>query len=726
VKERALDTPEAPPEQDGSARLADRARLDLALAAAGNVGVWDGDLIAGRIYADANFARIYGVDPDEAASGQRLGHYFGSIHPDDRQAARAAMEALLAGETAEFSHEHRICRPDGTQRWVLARGRLIRNAAGLQIRLPGLSFDITERREAEARQDFLLQLTDGLRTEARLPAMLDLAVSRLGRFLRASRAGYTEVNPELRSIRLLSRYADGVPPLDQSLDMDQLGTGNAGLARLDATAVHRDILDDPANATDTFRRLGTRGLISVPLKRDGIVRATLWVSTQQPRDWQVCDVALVEDVAARLWEALERARAEGELRHANALLEQRIEAALAERARVEDALRQSQKMEAIGQLTGGIAHDFNNMLQGISSAIQLMDRRIATGRPEEAARYVAAAQAGIERAAALTHRLLAFSRRQALSPSRVDPAALIRGLLPMLSQTAGPSIGIELNLAEPGWAVECDANQLENALLNLAINARDAMLPGGGRITLETADEILGDTTAQPGAAPGDYVRLTVSDTGTGMTADVLAHAFEPFFTTKPAGQGTGLGLSQVYGFVSQSKGTVRLDSTPGEGTSVHLYLPRHLADVDAEAPEPAASPAVGAPRGATVLLVEDEPHIRAFLSEALDDLGFRVILAENGANGLDALRAAAGEVNLLIADVGLPGGLNGRQLADAGRALLPDLPVLLITGYAGDAIAPGALPPGFSVLAKPFTLETLVQRLIAIFAGVPGLPPHI
>jgi PAS domain S-box-containing protein len=721
-----LDSPEGWPEHDASARLADRARLDLALAAAGNVGVWDGDLIAGRIYADANFARIYGVDPREAAGGQPLGHYFGHIHPDDCPAARAAMEALLAGHTEEFSHEHRICRPDGTQRWVLARGRLLRNAAGLQLRLPGLSFDITERREAEARQNFLLQLSDGFRAETTPPAILDLAVSRLGLYLRASRAGYTEVDPEHRTVRLLSCYADGVAPLNQSLDMDQLGPGNAGLARLGATAVHTDVLDDPANVTDTFRRFGTRGLISVPLKRNGIVRATLWVSSQQPRLWQDGEVALVEDVAARLWEALERARAERALRDANALLEQRIEAALAARARVEDALRQSQKMEAIGQLTGGIAHDFNNMLQGISSAIQLMDRRIASGRPEEAARYVAAAQAGIERAAALTHRLLAFSRRQALSPSRVDPAALIRGLLPMLSQTAGPSIDIDLHLAESGWAVECDANQLENALLNLAINARDAMLPAGGRLTLESANEILTQDTVQPGTEAGEFVRLTVRDTGTGMTADVFAHAFEPFFTTKPAGQGTGLGLSQVYGFVSQSKGIVRLESAPGEGTSVHLYLPRHLAADRVATPAPAESPSIGAPRGATVLLVEDEPHIRAFLSEALDDLGFRVILAESGALGLDAVRSAAGQLNLLVADVGLPGGLNGRQLADAARTLLPDLPILLITGYAGDAIAPGALPPGFSVLAKPFTLETLVHRLIAIFASVPGLPPHI
>jgi len=370
-------------------------------------------------------------------------------------------------------------------------------------------------------------------------------------------------------------------------------------------------------------------------------------------------------------------------------------------------------MEAIGQLTGGIAHDFNNMLQGISSAIQLMDRRIMAGRAEEAARYVAAAQSGIERAAALTHRLLAFSRRQALAPRRVDVADLVRGLASMFHQTAGPAIGMVLHLAEPCWAVECDPNQLENALLNLVINARDAM-PTGGTITVESAQHVFGP--GQPGAPPGDYVRLSVCDTGIGMPPDILAHAFEPFFTTKPAGQGTGLGLSQVYGFASQSRGTVRLESTPGAGTSVHLYLPRHLCEHALPAPSPAPANPIGAARGAMVLLVEDDPRIRDFLAEALADLGFRVTLAETGPAGLEALRAAAAGVDLLIADVGLPGGLNGRQLADAARELVPLLPVLLITGYAGDALA-AALPNGIRLLTKPFTLATLVDRLNAIFS---------
>jgi len=711
-------------EPDPSSALADRIRLDLALAAAGNVGVWDGDLAARLIYADIHFARIYGVDPVAAAAGQPTSHYFAYIHPDDRPAATAAMEDLLAGKTQEFFHEHRICRPDGAQRWVLARGRLLRDPSGRPIRLPGLSFDITERRQAEARQAFLLDLADSLRGLDNPDAILNLAASKLGAHLGVARAGYGEISPDLQSMVVRGGYAHGAPELRQTFRMEQFGQGNAQRLREGFTVVHADLLDDPHNHTETFHSLGSRGVISVPLMRDGAMRNTLWVSTLTPRAWTQAEIALVEDVAARLWDALERARAERALRHANAQLEQRVQAALAERDRVEEALRQSQKMEAVGQLTGGIAHDFNNMLQGIASAIQLMDRRIASGRPEEAARYVAAAQGGIERAAALTHRLLAFSRRQALAPTRIDVPSLIEGLLPMLRQTAGPAIDVQLALANPSWPVECDANQLENALLNLAINARDAMLPHGGRLTIETAEESFVAPTGPPSAATGDYLRFTIRDTGVGMTPDVLSHALEPFFTTKPAGQGTGLGLSQVYGFASQSKGAVRLESTPDEGTSVHLYLPRHLADVPAPAAGPTSASTLGTPHGATVLLVEDDAQIRAFLSEALDDLGFRVIVAENGPVGLDILRDTLADLHLLIADVGLPGGLNGRQLADAGRAFLPNLPVLLITGYAGDAITPGALPQGFSLLPKPFTLTALVDRLIAIFGQAPTPQP--
>jgi signal transduction histidine kinase len=587
-----MDGGKALQQQDVAALAADRARLELALAAAGNVGVWDGDLVAGLVYGDANFARIYSVDPVAAAAGQPLGHYFAIIHPGDRDAARAEMQALISGQKAEFYHEHRICWPDGTTRWVLARGRLVLDAAGRPVRLPGLSLDITDRRNAEARQTFLLALLDGLRALEDPVAMLDIAVSSLGEHLGVSRAGYGDVEPGQQTMRVISGYADGVPSLNQCFQMDEFGRGNAARLRQGLSVVQNDVSSDPDNATDTFRRLGTRGMISAPLLREGMLRATLWVASTAPRDWEPGEVRLVEDVGARLWEVLERARAERALRDANAALEERIEAAVRARDRVEDALRQAQKMEAIGQLTGGIAHDFNNMLQGISGAVELMRRRIAAGKSEQALVFADAAQAGIDRAAALTRRLLAFSRRQVLAPQRVDVADLVQEMAAMIQQTVGPSIRVQLCLAAPCWAVECDPNQLENALLNLAINARDAMLPGGGTVVIETeqAGLFAPGAAAQPGAAPGNFVRLTVRDHGQGMPADIMARACEPFFTTKPAGQGTGLGLSQVYGFVEQSKGVVRLESAVGEGTSVHLFLPRHVDDASETATGPAVA----------------------------------------------------------------------------------------------------------------------------------------
>jgi PAS domain S-box-containing protein len=411
-----------------------------------------------------------------------------------------------------------------------------------------------------------------------------------------------------------------------------------------------------------------------------------------------------------------------ELAEANA----RLSAEIAERERAEDALRQAQKMEAIGQLTGGIAHDFNNMLQAISSGITLAQRRIASGRPERAPELLDAAQMAADRAASLTQRLLGFGRRQSLDPKLVSPGELIGGMKALIQRTVGPAIMVSLQLKEACWPIRCDPNQLENALLNLAINARDALTPNGGRIVISTEHASLSEADARPwdGVAAGDFVRITVSDTGCGMTPEVLARAFEPFFTTKPDGRGTGLGLSQIYGFVRQSKGVVRLESTPGSGTSVHLFLPRCSPEgADAgEAgshqfglqPAPAVAPA-------TVLLVEDEEIIREFTAEALRELGYRVIEAEDGPDGLHALRQSLRspgntEVKLLVTDVGLPGGLNGRQLANAARELVPRLPVLLISGYAGDAARkPGPLGPDMPLLSKPFALEALAEKVRSI-----------
>ncbi len=417
-----------------------------------------------------------------------------------------------------------------------------------------------------------------------------------------------------------------------------------------------------------------------------------------------------------------------ELTDANARLSNEI----AERVRAEDALRQSQKMEAIGQLTGGIAHDFNNMLQAITSGITLAQRRISAGRAERAHELLDAAMMAADRAATLTQRLLSFGRRQTLEPKQVAPGELIDGLKALIERTVGPTIDVEVKIEQACWPVWCDPNQLENALLNLAINARDALVPAGGRIELSAGRVRMqeAETGLWEGAVPGDFVRITVADTGTGMTPEVLARAFEPFFTTKPPGQGTGLGLSQIYGFVRQSRGMVRLESAVGVGTSVHLYLPRSTADTadrpDAGAPCAGHRPA-GAAGAATVLLVEDEEVIRDFTAQALRELGYRVIEAEDGPDGLHALRKAMRPpekiaISLLVTDMGLPGGLNGRQLADAARELIPDLPILLITGYAGDSVGRLETPgPDMALLAKPFALEALAEKVEAIIGAAPA-----
>ncbi|MBT3071616.1 PAS domain S-box protein [Rhodomicrobium sp. Az07] len=389
---------------------------------------------------------------------------------------------------------------------------------------------------------------------------------------------------------------------------------------------------------------------------------------------------------------------------------------VAERERVEDVLRQAQKMQAIGQLTGGIAHDFNNMLQGLSSSIELTRRRIAQGRAKETEHYLDAADQSIKRAASLTHRLLAFSRQQALDPRAVDMDALISNVAPLIRQTLGPEIALELRLQDGDRPVLCDSNQFENALINLAINARDAMLPAGGTLLIETSHEKLtADDVLGWSAQPGDYVRIKVTDSGTGMPPDVRARALEPFFTTKPAGQGTGLGLSQVHGFVAQSNGVLLLESSPGQGTSVHIYLAHAFRatpskDVGSAAPR---SPIV---RAGKILVVDDEQRVRQFVSEMLRELGCAVVEACDGQTALKALHEVAGDptayFDVMVADIGLPGGLNGRQVADAALELLPALRVLLITGYAKDALESRPLPPTTEILHKPFRLEVLAARI--------------
>jgi PAS domain S-box-containing protein len=388
----------------------------------------------------------------------------------------------------------------------------------------------------------------------------------------------------------------------------------------------------------------------------------------------------------------------------------------------EEQLRQAQKMEALGQLTGGIAHDFNNLLQGIVGALHMVQSRAAAGRAEDLGRYAEAALASAGRAAALTHRLLAFARRQPLDPRPTDANRLVASLEDLVRRTAGPAIEVETVLAGGLWPALCDPHQLENALLNLCINARDAM-PDGGRLTVETANAHLDDAYAAAlrDVSPGQYVAVCVTDTGAGMAPDVLARAFDPFFTTKPLGQGTGLGLSMVHGFARQSGGHVRIYSEEGRGTTVKLYLPRHRGQVPAEAEErgrmPSPAPSAGA-AGATVLVVEDEPMVRALTVEVLEGMGCATLEAADGPSALRALRAAP-RVDLLVTDVGLPGGLNGRQLADAARGVRPGLRVLFMTGYAENAaFGNGVLEPGMRIMTKPFALDALAAKVRAMIDG--------
>ncbi|MBW4023227.1 MAG: GAF domain-containing protein [Proteobacteria bacterium] len=411
-------------------------------------------------------------------------------------------------------------------------------------------------------------------------------------------------------------------------------------------------------------------------------------------------------------EIADRRRAEQALRELNDTLEERIAERTQELMQTEEQLRQSQKMEAVGQLTGGLAHDFNNLLTGITGSLELLETRLQQGRLKDLERYINAAQGAARRAAALTHRLLAFSRRQSLDPRPTDVNRLVTGMEELIRRTMGPAIKVEMVGMMGVWNTLVDPNQLENALLNLCINARDAM-PHGGRLIIETANKWLDDRAArQRDLEPGQFVSLCVSDNGTGMAPEVMRRAFDPFFTTKPIGQGTGLGLSMIYGFAQQSGGQVRIYSEEGQGTMVCIYLPRHHGAAEEKPLEDAAVQPLRAEQGETVLIVDDEPTVRMLVADVLEEFGYHAIEASDGANGLRIMQSDA-RIDLLVTDVGLPGGMNGRQMADAGRVGRPDLKVLFITGYAENAvISHGHLEPGMHLLTKPFTMDMLASRI--------------
>jgi signal transduction histidine kinase/CheY-like chemotaxis protein len=466
-------------------------------------------------------------------------------------------------------------------------------------------------------------------------------------------------------------------------------------------AVYLERLVEPES-----RRFLRFGLIAILASMSAIILATLAISQ---RALALANTELAHQAA--------------ELSAANAELRVQIE----EREKVEAALRQSQKMEAIGQLTGGVAHDFNNLLQIITGSLGSLRRRSARWSlgadiARELERFLDGAEEGARRAAALTRQLLAFSRRQPLQPEPVDANRLVARMTSLLTRTLGETIAIDTVLAPGIWRVLTDPNQLESAILNLAVNARDAM-PEGGKLTIETANTRLDDAYVRPyeQLKAGEYVIIAVTDNGTGMNIETLAQAFEPFFTTKAGGHGTGLGLSQVYGFIKQSGGHTKIDSEPGHGTTVKMYLPR--AEVEYAAVEDhAAAPEPQAPvaSGQTVLVVEDEEKVRSASVEMLEELGYRVLEATDGSSALKLLDGK-GAVDLLFTDVVLPGGMNGKELADEIRRMLPEMKVLYTTGYARNAIVHGGrLDPGVALITKPFSYAELAAKIRAVLECAP------
>jgi signal transduction histidine kinase/CheY-like chemotaxis protein/PAS domain-containing protein len=584
--------------------------------------------------------------------------------------------------------------------------------------------DVTPRIASERRTVALSRLSEsflGLTSEAELGFV---ASQLLGEMLNVSRVGFGTIDPVEETLHVVRDWtAPGVQSLAGVVKLREYGSFIDSLKRDEFIHIADVRLDARTrDASDALEGRSARSFVNVPVVERGELVAVLYVNHASVSDWSADDLAFIREVARRTRGAIERNRvdtalrqSEAALREANETLEAKVERRTHELIEVEAKFRQSQKMEAIGQLTGGIAHDFNNLLAGISSTLQVLQRRLNEGKADDAERYIGIGRDAVRRAAALTHRLLAFSRRQTLDPKPTDVNRLISGLEEMIRRTVGPSVSVEVVGAGGLWVTRVDGPQLENALLNLCINGRDAMLPDGGRLTLETANRWLDDRAAAERDLPaGQYISICVTDTGTGMTPDVASRAFDPFFTTKPTGLGTGLGLSMVYGFVRQSGGQVRIYSELGTGTTMCMYLPRFLGEAselvvanDASADEAA--------HGESVLLIEDEEAIRTLVAEELRELGYRVLTAVDGPSGLVILRSAT-RIDLLMTDVGLPGGLNGRQVADAARETRPQLKVLFITGYAENAaVGNGLLEHGMEVITKPFDLAVLANKIRGI-----------
>jgi PAS domain S-box-containing protein len=718
-------------------------RLRVALAA-GQLGDWYWDIRTDLINFSAQAAALFGVDEGPVISWTDMRKL---IDPADAPAAFAEVDAAVR-EHRDYAIEFRMRRGKGRLVWISAVGRPVYDAEGEPTGVIGVVQDISARKRTEEKLEEDKRTLETLnRISASLAPELDLQrvvqmVTDAGVELSGAQFGaffynVTDAGGEsymLYAISGVDRGEFDKFPMPRNTAIFAPTFGGEGAVRSD------DITKDPRYGHTGPHHgmpkghLPVASYLAVPVtSRSGEVIGGLFFGHEESARFSERHEQLLVGIAgqaavaidnARLFEGAtrelaERKRAEEALLELNQSLESRIADAIAEREQAEAALRQAQKMEAVGQLTGGIAHDFNNLLTIITGNIDAARRHVGEEGSPRVQRALASAAVGADRAATLTQRLLAFSRRQPLNPRQIDPNKLIANMGDLLHRTLGETVEVETVLAAGLWRVEADPNQLENAILNLAVNARDAM-PGGGKMTIETTNMHLDRDYAErnAGALAGQYVAICVSDTGSGMDSETLARAFEPFFTTKEVGKGTGLGLSQVYGFVKQSGGHLKIYSEVGQGTTVRIYLPRLLAEevVEEERAEP---PVPEGGREETILVCEDDDDVRAYTVEVLRELGYRVLEAHDGPSALRLLERQEGRVDMLFTDVVLPSGMTGAVVAQEVRKLRPDIKVLFTTGYARNAIVHhGRLDPGVELITKPFAYADLAARIRDMLDG--------
>ncbi|MEP9353433.1 PAS domain-containing protein [Xanthobacter sp. KR7-65] len=751
-----------------------RERLRVAQAIAGAAGAWEWDIASGVFFADVRFANLYGLDPAAAAQGLPVSEFFAPVHEEDRLRLRIAVAAALNGAEV-FARDFRVVT-EGKVHWVSARGRTYLDAEDRPVRFSGVLADITDQKRVE-EQLRIAQTAGGVGSYEYLSGFGTAEVSEQFCFLLGLqptsslpiRTINALVHPD--DPLLVQAHDDRLKlgPMSQETRVRRADTGEerwlisrgeyrpgeAGGIRFigviyDITTIKRSeeqlrLLAETlelrvaarTEERDRVWRL-SRDLLQV-VGPDGLYRAVnpAWATVLGYTEAEIVGLrpdAFVHPDDRHLIAAQTAART---AREASADFDCRMRAKdgtyrwinwtampegdtvygigrdVTQRKALEEQLRQSQKMEAVGQLTGGLAHDFNNMLTGILGGIEMVRRRIGQGKVDDVDRILEAVTHSGQRAAALIHRLLAFSRQQTLDSRPIDVSVLLASIDDLLRRTLGEQTLLTVEIDPHLWRAVADENQLESAILNLAINARDAM-PEGGTLSITARNTHLfeADLLASDRAEAGDYVEIRVEDTGTGMPPDVLAKVFDPFYTTKPVGQGTGLGLSMIYGFVQQSRGHVTIESSEGRGTAIRLFLPR---DVGEQPKVELSSPPVTVQgSGETVLVVEDDVGVRLLVVQLLHELGYITVEAPDGREALAILNSPQ-HFDLMISDVGLP-GLNGRQLADMAREGRPDLPVLFMTGYSQKAADQAQfLDHGMGIISKPFEVGQFSRRVAEI-----------